>query len=310
MRLAEQGQRSGRFRCWCGPRPPASPRPSSASAAATWKASACRPAAAQGARWLERAGNQGYVEAQALLATLFVHGLAPMRPVRPAPPAGLFSANAASAARLRRRREMGAPRRRGRLRRRPGLARLHPDLGPGEPAQPGRGAALVRAIGQGRLPAGPSGLRAGAWRGKAPLPNPRRCIIEQSAARPPKPACPPRSICSGMITERGLGVPADPAAAAALLSAVPRRRAIAAPRRAGAWPCSKGVASRRPIRPRANRGCDAPRWPAIRRPRRWSAISMPRAASCRPISPRPRSGSAAPPRRTTAAPPARWACCT
>ena len=34
------------------------------------------PSRAEGARWLERAANQGYVEAQAQLATLFVHGLA------------------------------------------------------------------------------------------------------------------------------------------------------------------------------------------------------------------------------------------
>src|SRR6201995_2695110 len=33
------------------------------------------PSRADGARWLERAANQGYVEAQAQLATLAVHGL-------------------------------------------------------------------------------------------------------------------------------------------------------------------------------------------------------------------------------------------
>ena len=30
---------------------------------------------AHGARWLERAGNRGHVEAQSLLATLYLHGL-------------------------------------------------------------------------------------------------------------------------------------------------------------------------------------------------------------------------------------------
>ena len=33
------------------------------------------PSRAEGARWLERAANQGYVEAQAQLATLAIHGL-------------------------------------------------------------------------------------------------------------------------------------------------------------------------------------------------------------------------------------------
>src|SRR5580692_9319319 len=33
------------------------------------------PSRSEGARWLERAANQGYVEAQAQLATLSIHGL-------------------------------------------------------------------------------------------------------------------------------------------------------------------------------------------------------------------------------------------
>src|SRR6478752_8410536 len=33
------------------------------------------PSRADGARWLERAANRGYVESQALLATLAIHGL-------------------------------------------------------------------------------------------------------------------------------------------------------------------------------------------------------------------------------------------
>ena len=57
----------------------------------------------------------------------------------------------------------------------------------------------------------------------------------------------------------------------------------------------------RPIRSRASPGCAVPRSPAIRRRRRWSAISTPRAASCRRIMPRRRCGSAAPLRLATAA---------
>src|SRR5580692_6324520 len=34
------------------------------------------PSRIEGVRWLERAANQGYVEAQAQLATLSIHGLA------------------------------------------------------------------------------------------------------------------------------------------------------------------------------------------------------------------------------------------
>ena len=51
---------------------------------------------AQGARWLERAGNQGYVEAQALLATLCIHGYVGDGGGAPGGGAGnLFSANVA-----------------------------------------------------------------------------------------------------------------------------------------------------------------------------------------------------------------------
>src|ERR1019366_4548720 len=33
------------------------------------------PSAVEGARWLERAGSRGYVEAQSMLAALYVHGI-------------------------------------------------------------------------------------------------------------------------------------------------------------------------------------------------------------------------------------------
>src|SRR5579859_2049473 len=57
------------------------------------------PSRTEGARWLERAANQGYVEAQALLATLSIHGmLTPGGPAeRPAvgSAANLFTGSAA-----------------------------------------------------------------------------------------------------------------------------------------------------------------------------------------------------------------------
>ncbi len=59
------------------------------------------PSRVEGVRWLERAANQGYVEAQAQLATLFIHGLATTTSALPdngvAPTASLFATNEAVA---------------------------------------------------------------------------------------------------------------------------------------------------------------------------------------------------------------------
>jgi hypothetical protein len=51
---------------------------------------------AQGARWLQRAGDQGYIEAQALLATLYIHGMASdASTLSSAAATSLFNANTA-----------------------------------------------------------------------------------------------------------------------------------------------------------------------------------------------------------------------
>ena len=110
------------------------------------------PSRAEGARWLERAANQGYVEAQAQLATLAIHGLT----------ASADNGHGRQAVRRRRgdaagfrdRPALGAQGGRGWLRRWPGGARLYPDLRAGSDARPGRGASLVRAFGRCRMPAG------------------------------------------------------------------------------------------------------------------------------------------------------------
>ena len=122
---------------------------------------------AQGARWLERAGNQGYVEAQALLATLYVHGLAPDSGGAPGGgSANLFSANAtvqpdfAAAEKWARRAADGGSG--------DGQALLGYILtsGPESLRNVEEAMRWYRAIGDRRLPAGPSRLRAvaGAWR--------------------------------------------------------------------------------------------------------------------------------------------------
>src|SRR3954451_14006279 len=56
------------------------------------------PSRMEGVRWLERAANQGYVGAQAQLATLFIHGLASATSAVPEagsnPATNLFATNA------------------------------------------------------------------------------------------------------------------------------------------------------------------------------------------------------------------------
>ena len=299
VRLAEQGQSKRAF--------PLLVRAATAGIAeAEFRVGRCYlegagvpPSRSQGARWLERAGNQGYVEAQVLLATLYVHGLANgWQPVLPAPPPACSRPTPpCRPTSPRPRNGRAAPPRAAPPTARPCSAIILTS-GPENLRNPDEALTLVREIG--RRPAARKAIWATRWRwrgdGTDPgIPGADHRAICGSAA---EAGLPTALYLLGMITERGLGVPADPAAAAAVLS--PRRREGPS-RRPGAL--GPGVAGRpwrrRPIRPRANPGCAAPRWPAIRRPRRWSATSMPRAASCRPTSPRPRSGSAAPPRPTT-----------
>ena len=124
------------------------------------------PSRAEGARWLERAANQGYVEAQAQLATLALHGLTHgSRYGAPAPCA--VRRDRRGRAGFRRQPQLGAQGGRGRLGRRPGGARLHPDLRTGDLRDLGRGASLVRALGRRRLPAG----------------RPRLCAVAGAATR-------------------------------------------------------------------------------------------------------------------------------
>src|ERR1700741_1872020 len=49
---------------------------------------------AEGVRWLERAAGQGSVEAQVLLAALFLQGVGGLRPGDDAPPDPAFAADA------------------------------------------------------------------------------------------------------------------------------------------------------------------------------------------------------------------------
>ena len=54
------------------------------------------PSRPQAVRWLERAAGHGFVEAQALLATLCLHGMAPNLAGDAGPSVGLFASNAAA----------------------------------------------------------------------------------------------------------------------------------------------------------------------------------------------------------------------
>ena len=151
---------------------------------------------AQGARWLQRAGDQGYVEAQALLATLYIHGMASDASSLPKRRCNQpVQCQYHGAARFRRRREMGPPRRRRRVGRRPGLARLHPDLGAGEAS-----ATSTKRCAGTRNPPPPAARRAISatrcrWRAATPprKPRPRSPNI---CGGPPRPACQRRCICS------------------------------------------------------------------------------------------------------------------
>ena len=168
------------------------------------------PSRGQGARWLERAANQGYVESQVLLATLFVHGLATDGAAAPAA-AGLFSANATTAP------DFAAAEK---------WARRAAEGGSGD------GQALLGFI----LTSGPENLRnldeARRWyeqsaRSGCPQghlgyalamardgtnPESQTLIIDQ-LRKAADASLPTALYLLGMISERGMGVPTDAAAA-------------------------------------------------------------------------------------------------
>ncbi len=106
------------------------------------------PSLTEGARWLERAANQGYVEAQAQLATLALHGLTASSDTGLS--ARLFTATECGSAGFRGRPPLGAQGGRRRLRRWPVGARVHPDVRTGGNARSGRSTFLVRALGRRR----------------------------------------------------------------------------------------------------------------------------------------------------------------
>ena len=103
IQLQEQGDQR-RVRC-CSRSPPAPAfrKPSSAWADATWKAPAFRPAEPTACAGWNAPLSKGYVEAQALLATLCLHGMAPgFADAGPNAGAGLFGGQTTGGAGLSR----------------------------------------------------------------------------------------------------------------------------------------------------------------------------------------------------------------
>ena len=168
------------------------------SAAAISKATGVPPSRAEGVRWLERAATQGYVEAQALLATLCLHGLAST--------ASADGGAAAARKPVRRQRSRGCristaaikwARKAAEGGSADGQAVLGYILtsGPEQLRDLDEAHRLVRALGRRRLPAGRTRLCAVAGthrhqRGTA------RAGSRAICGAPPSRVCRPRSTCS------------------------------------------------------------------------------------------------------------------
>ena len=159
-------------------------------------------------------------------------------------------------ARFRACRALGAPCRRGRLGRRAGAARLHPDLRPGIAARPGGGGGMVSQVGRGELPAGPARLRHGAAaRGRKRRRS--RPTARAQLARAAEPGLPTAQYLLGVLTRARPGRGEGRGARGRSVSARRRRRACARRRRATAWRCWRAAASSGICR-RRNPGCAAP----------------------------------------------------
>ena len=169
------------------------------------------PSRTEGARWLERAANQGYVEAQAQLATLAIHGLTASCGHGDLA-ARLFAPTAATAPDFETGLRWARKAADRRLRRWPGGARLHPDLRTGDDARPRRSASLVRAFGRCRLPAGRSRLCAVAGT-HGDRRQEQQAQVAENLRRAADAGLPTALYLLGVMTERGVAMPADRAAA-------------------------------------------------------------------------------------------------
>ena len=262
------------------------------------------PSRAEGARWLERAANQGYVEAQAQLATLAIHGL--IARADGGPGTKLFASP-----------EVSRPDFETSLR----WARKAADGGSAD------GQAVLGYI----LTSGPEPMRdldeAHRWYERSAAAGcPQGALgfalsLARDATDPEQQAqvaehlrraadagLPTALYLLALMTERGMGMPADRAAAIQLFRQAAEKGNRPSQARWGMALMQGDDRAGQPGRGRSP-GCAAPHSPAIRRRRRWSAISTPRAASCRRTTPRRRCGSAAPRRPAIAAARAHWACC-
>jgi TPR repeat protein len=169
------------------------------------------PSRIEGVRWHERAANQGYVEAQAQLATLAIHGLAAVTDPQAGNAAGLFATNQAVQADF----ETGIK-----------WARKAADGGSSD------GQAVLGYI----LTSGPEALRnldeakqwyersanAGCPQGAlgyalslaaAATDQERQAVVADYLRRAADAGLPTALYLLGIMTERGLGLPADRAAA-------------------------------------------------------------------------------------------------
>ena len=186
------------------------------------------PSAVEGARWLERAAPQGYVDAQSMLAALYMHGIpgsaAPTAASRASelsagrPAAALFNQNEPAkpdferaAVWARKAADAGSA---------DGQALLGYILtaGPEEMRDLEAAEAAVPPLGGGRLSAGAAWPRPGA---AAQRPRARAVRRGRPAIwpAPPRRVCRPRQYLLGVLYEQGQGVEKDVARGVGLYKA-------------------------------------------------------------------------------------------
>ena len=228
---------------------------------------------AEGVRWLEQAGHHGHVEAQSLLAVLYLHGMAASgrRPASKAQPSCSASAKSTDP-------DYGAAVRWARMAAENGSAEAQAVLafiltsGPEDMRNLDEADLLVRALGRRGLPAGTSWAMRSLWPAKVAT---RRCNARwsRSLAKAAEAGLPTALYLLGVVSEHGLGVACDQAAAAQFY-----RRAA----EKGHRPRSAALGVGADARPRSGRqllrgrnpGCVGRRSPAIRKRRPSLAISM------------------------------------
>ena len=245
----------------------------------------------EGARWLERAGLHGHVEAQCLLAAILIQGLASSSDIgreqgasrlfsEPARQSNVPNPDFAAAFKwARMAAESGSP---------DGQALLGYVLsfGPDQLRHEDEARGWYQRSAEGGCPQGHLGYALAL--AKHPKLSERRSEIAEHIQLAAAADLPTAIYMLGVLTEDGAGIERDPVAAAEHFCKAAELGHRGAQVKWGTALIDGTVVPKDGVL--GNPGCGVRRWPATLVQQRWLAISIPKVGRCHPITPKPPAG--------------------